>query len=254
MRRKVALAFIGLFTLILISRSVSAEVDGDRLVREAVEYYRGLASISVVEMVIHRPTWERKMVIKAWTRGVSDSLFVIVAPRKDFGNGTLKKGREMWTYNPKINRVIKIPPSMMAQSWMGSDFSNNDLAKSDSILTDYVHRVVATEEHEGKKVYVVESIPKPEAPVVWGKQILKIREDAILLVEEFYDEDMKVVKRLSGYDIQMMGGKLFPKRWKMEKIGREGEYTLLEYKRLEFLDDLPEWIFTLQFLRNPKRL
>ncbi|RMG59024.1 MAG: outer membrane lipoprotein-sorting protein [Deltaproteobacteria bacterium] len=251
---KICFALIVILTIPLSFSRGEELAEGERLVRQAVEYYRGLASISVVEMTVHRPSWERRMVIKAWTKGISDSLFVIVSPKKDRGNGTLKKGREMWTYNPKVNRVVRIPPSMMSQSWMGSDFSNNDLAKSDSILTDYVHRVVAKEVRDGHVVYTVESIPKPDAPVVWGKQVLKIRDDAILLLEEFYDEEMKLVKRLTGFDIQPLGGKLFPKRWKMEKVGEKDEYTLLEYRELRFVDDLPDYIFTVQFLRNPKRL
>jgi outer membrane lipoprotein-sorting protein len=147
------------------------------LVENSFKYMRGNASIATVIMTIHRPDWERKMTIKAWTRGKVDSLFYIQFPPKDRGNGTLKKSREMWLYNPKINRVIKVPPSMMSQSWMGSDFSNNDLAKSDSFVNDYTHSLVDTEIHEGKNVYVIKSMPKPDAPVIWGMQVLKIRQD-----------------------------------------------------------------------------
>ena len=164
--------------------------DAAAVVKAAIDYYRGEASEATVKMVIHRPAWERSMTIHAWTRGQKDSLFYIIAPPKDKGNGTLKRGREMWTYNPKINRVIKLPPSMMSQSWMGSDFSNNDLAKSDSIIEDYVHTLAGTEIQEGKTVYLIKSMPKPEAPVIWGMQKLRIREDHILLAEEFYDEDL----------------------------------------------------------------
>jgi outer membrane lipoprotein-sorting protein len=136
-------------------------------------------------MTIHRPDWERSLTIKAWTRGEKDSIFFILTPPKDVGNGTLKRGREMWIYNPKVNRVIKLPPSMMSQAWMGSDFSNNDLAKSDSILEDYTHLLEGVETHEGKKVYVVKSTPKPAAPVVWGMQRLKIREDSWPRISEW---------------------------------------------------------------------
>ena len=193
------------------------------------------------------------MIIKAWTKGQKDSLFTIIAPPKDKGNGTLKRGREMWTFNPKVNRVIKLPPSMMSQAWMGTDFSNNDLAKSDSILEDYIHTLLSTETHEGKKVFVVKSLPKPDAPVVWGMQKLKIREDLILLAEEFYDEDMKLVKAMTGYQIQILGGKLFPKRWKMQKADKKEEYTLLDYRELLFKKDLPNRLFTLAALRKPGR-
>ncbi|MCP4579468.1 MAG: outer membrane lipoprotein-sorting protein, partial [Deltaproteobacteria bacterium] len=166
------------------------------------------ASVSIVEMTIHRPTWERKTTLKAWTLGEKDSLFTIIAPPKDNGNGTLKKGREMWMYNPKVNRVIKLPPSMMSQAWMGSDFSNNDLAKSDTLINAYTHTMNGTEIHDGKTVYIIKSIPKPDAPEVWGMQMLKIRDDNIFLEQAFYDEDFKLVKVLKFLEIQMIDGKL----------------------------------------------
>ena len=222
--------------------------DVQSLVEAAVQYYRGEASISTVDMTIHRPRWERTLTIRAWTKGQKDSIFIIIAPPKDYGNGTLKRGRGMWMYNPKVNRVIKIPPSMMSQAWMGSDFSNNDIAKSDSILEDYTHKITGTETSDGKKVYVIESIPKLEAPVVWGMQRLKIREDYIFLSQEFYDEDLTLVKAMKGQQIQMLGGKPFPKVWKMQKADVEDEYTVLTYKELEFKQDLPDRLFTLSSL------
>ena len=227
--------------------------DPAELVKAAVDYYRGKASIATVDMIIHRPRWTRTMTIKAWTKGQKDSLFTVLAPPKDKGNGTLKRGREMWTFNPKVNRVIKLPPSMMSQAWMGSDFSNNDLAKSDSILEDYTHELIGTETHEGKKVFVIKSLPKSDAPVVWGMQKIKVREDFIILAEEYYDEDMKLVKAMTGYEIQMFGGKLFPKQWTMQKADKKGEYTLLDYKALEFKEDLSNRLFTLGALRKPGR-
>jgi outer membrane lipoprotein-sorting protein len=227
--------------------------DAGALVEAAVTYYRGKASVSKVDMTVHRPGWERRLTIKAWTRGQKDSIFFILAPPKDEGNGTLKRGREMWVFNPKVNRVIKLPPSMMSRSWMGSDFSNNDLAKSDSILEDYTHVIEDTEIHDGKKVYVVKSVPRPAAPVVWGMQRLRIREDHILLCEAFYDEDLRLVKTMTGLKIEILGGKLFPKIWKMQKAGEKERYTLLEYLQLTFEEALPDHLFTLSSLRNPPR-
>jgi outer membrane lipoprotein-sorting protein len=227
--------------------------DAQAIVQASFDYWRGKASIATVAMVIHRPDWERLMTIRAWTKGQSDSIVIVTAPSKDKGNGTLKRGKEMWIYNPKVNRVIKVPPSMMSQSWMGSDFSNNDLAKSDSILEDYTHTLIGTETHEGKRVYVIKSMPRPAAPVVWGMQQLKVREDHILLQEGFYDEDLKLVKAMTGSQIQQMGGRLFPKVWRMQKAGVEDEYTELVYQELEFRDDLPDSLFTLTNLRNPRQ-
>jgi outer membrane lipoprotein-sorting protein len=223
------------------------------LVRDAVNYYRGDASFSVVDMTIHRPDWERTLTIKAWTKGEKDSLFTIIAPPKDNGNGTLKRGKEMWIFNPKVNRVIKLPPSMMSQSWMGSDFSNNDLAKSDTIIDEYTHEITGTEIHDGKKVYIITSIPKPDAPVVWGMQRLRVREDLVFLSQEFYDEDHELVKTMTGSEIEMLGGKVFPRVWKMQKADAKEEYTILTYGELQFKEDLPDELFTLSSLKNPGR-
>jgi outer membrane lipoprotein-sorting protein len=228
-------------------------LDADSIVKAGFDYWRGKASIATVQMLIHRQDWQRTMTLKAWTRGQKESLFYITAPPKDYGNGTLKKGREMWLFNPKINRVIKVPPSMMSQSWMGSDFSNNDLAKSDSLLLDYDHSIIDTETHEGKKVYVIKSIPRPNAPVVWGMQRLKIREDQIWLSEEFFDEDLKPVKMMTAMEIQMLGGRLFPKVWRMRNVDEKNRYTQLSYESLEFKSSLPDRLFTLSNLKQLRR-
>jgi outer membrane lipoprotein-sorting protein len=222
------------------------------IVQASFNHYRGKASESVVEMVIHRPSWERSMQMHAWTKGTRDSLIRITAPAKDKGNGTLKKGPEMWTYNPKVNRVIKLPPALMSQSWMGSDFSNNDLAKSDSLLSDYTHTLMGIETHEGHTVYRIRSMPQPEAPVVWGMQVLKIRDDAVLLSQEFFDEDLVSVKQMTAQEIQIMGGRMFPKVWKMQETEQQDEYTLLRYHFIEFLDDLPNRVFTLNALKTQR--
>lgn len=225
--------------------------DAKALVNKAVDHLRGKTSRCRVTMIIHRPGWERKMTIKAWTKGLRNSIFWIMEPPRDKGNGTLKKGSEMWVYNPKINRVIKLPPSMMSQSWQGSDFSNNDIAKSDSIIDDYTHRLIRTETHEGKTVYVIRSLPKPGAPVVWGMQELKIREDDILLSQEFFDEDKQPVKKLVMEKIARMGGRLYPVKWKMSKAGATDEYTVLDYDSLEFDVDVSDRMFTVSSLKNP---
>jgi len=247
-----------LFTISLVFISLPARAEEEiadvrALVEEMFDHLRGKASYAVVDMTIHRPDWERVMTIKAWTKGISDSVFVITAPPKDNGNGTLKKGREMWMYNPKVNRVIKLPPSMMSQGWMGSDFSNNDVAKSDSLLNDYTHSLEGTETHEGKKVYLIKSVPIPGAPVVWGLQKLKIREDGVLLSEEFFDEDFELVKAMTTMEIRMVDDRMYPMVWRMQKADTVGEYTQLDYRELEFKQELPDNLFTLSNLRTQRK-
>ena len=251
-KKLILVLWLPLFLFIGLRGDAKAQ-DAQALVEDSFNYMRGKTSMSTVKMTIHRPDWERAVTIKAWTKGQSDSIFWITAPPKDKGNSTLKKKREMWMYNPKVNRVIKIPPSMMSQAWMGSDFSNDDLSKTESLIDDYSHQIIGTETHEGKKVYLIESMPKPEAPVVWGMQRLTIREDHIFLRQEFYDEDLKPVKAMTAFQIQELGGKLFPRVWRMQKADAKEEYTVLEYNELTFDQDLPDTLFTLSSLKTPRR-
>ncbi|MFP4584560.1 MAG: outer membrane lipoprotein-sorting protein [Desulfococcaceae bacterium] len=227
--------------------------DADTIVEKSFRHMRGDASESRVRMTIHRPDWERTMLLRVWTRGETESLIRIEEPARDAGNGTLKVGTEMWMYNPKVNRVIKVPPSMMSQSWMGSDFSNNDLARSDSLLRDYDHELAGSETRNGMTAYRIVSTPRPAAPVVWGKQEMAIREDHILLEQIFFDEDMVEVKRMTTGDIAERDGRLFPGTMRMVKADAPAEYTLMEYLEIEFLDTLPDRYFTRSALQTPRR-
>ena len=243
-----------LLTLLALPLSAPALAPGDdagQIVRAAFDYYRDKASVAKVRLTIHRADWERAQVLHAWTVGEQESLFTIIEPARDRGNGTLKIASDMWTYNPRVNRVIKLPPSMMAQSWMGSDFSNNDLAKADSIVRDFTHTLLAIEQRDGHSVYVIESRPLPGAPVIWGKEILRIRDDKVFLEEAFYDEDGALVKTLTFENIAMISGKLYPRTLIMRPADEPESYTRVEYLELQFLDSLPESLFTQATLRNP---
>ncbi|RLC06324.1 MAG: outer membrane lipoprotein-sorting protein [Deltaproteobacteria bacterium] len=247
MRRTMLIVVILFFA---VSSQVLAQMNAETIVKNAFDYWRGEASVSTSIMTIHRSDWERSMTIKTWTRGESDSLFVITKPAKDRGNGTLKTGNGMWMYNPKVNRVIKLPPSMMSQGWQGSDFSNNDLAKSDSLIKDYVHTLEGTKADQGKNIYLIKSMPKPDAPVIWGMIKLSIREDNILLSEAFFDEDFKAVKIMTAWDIRKTSDKLFPMKWKMQKSDAIDEYTQFVYEKIDFIKSLRKTIFTRANLKN----
>jgi len=260
MRKKRFIWFVrfvwgGALLVLLLSPARAGEPDARALIAGAWDHMRGDTSVSVVKMTVHRAEWERTSVIKAWTRGREDSVFQITAPKKDKGNGTLKIGRDMWTYNPRINRVVKLPPSMMSQSWMGSDFSNNDLSKADTILNDYTHEIEETQVKDGVNVYGIKAVPKPDAPVIWGMQKLKVREDGILLSQAFYDEDMNVVKVMTTTDIREMGGRRFPVTWTMRAMdaGSGEDYTLLTYEALQFDVPVQDRRFTVNALKKPLR-
>jgi outer membrane lipoprotein-sorting protein len=226
--------------------------DATALVRKSFNHYRGLASYARMRMTIHRPEWERSQALEGWTRGEQDSVIVITEPARDRGNGTLKRGQQMWTFNPRVNRVIKLPPSLMGQSWMGSDFTNHDLAKTDSVVVDYEHTLVGTEQRDGHTVYRIRLTPKPGAPVVWGHEEILLRDDDIMLEERFYDQDGQLVKTLIASEIQDFDGRMLPRIITMVQADNPERYTRMEYDHLEFRDTLPDRYFSEAFLRNPQ--
>jgi len=228
------------------------EPDATRIVRDAIEHWRGVSSESVMAMVIHRPDWERSMTIRAWTKGDKKSLVRVLEPRKDRGTGTLIDDNNMWTFSPKVNRVIKVPSSMMGQSWMGSDFSNKDIARVDDIIDLYDHSIVSTEDDDGITIYEIESVPHEDAPVVWGKEVLKIRDDHVVVEHAFYDQDGELVKTLTSLDIGEMGGRVIAIRQRMSKIEAPDEWTEIQVVTVDYDIDIRDSQFTLSNLRNPR--
>ena len=245
--------------LLMLSLSLTAmgsapDRDATEIVRDAVDHWRGVSSYSEVQMVIHRPDWERSMTMRAWTRGDEQSLVRVTEPARDRGNGTLTDDDNMWTYSPRVNRVIKIPSSMMGQSWMGSDFSNKDIAKADDIIDQYAHTLLGTEVVDDVTVYEIESIPFEDAAVVWGREVLRIREDNVVLEHRFYDQDGELVKALESLEIGEMGGRVVALRQRMAKVDAPDEWTEIRVLAVEYDIDVPDSMFTLSNLRNPREL
>jgi len=227
--------------------------DADAILERAYDHYRSQSSATTVAMTVHRPDWERHLDLKAWTRGQDDGLVRFMAPPKDAGNATLKLGRDTWVFNPKLNEVIKLPASMMNQSWMGSDFSYIDLAKSTEIITEYTHRVVANEQSEGHTLWTIDAVPKPGAPVVWGKVALKIRDDDLIIEETFFDQDLKPARRLRTERIAMLGGRLYPVAMTMVPLDAADRWTRIETSEGHFDMKMPDYFFTLSNLQNPRQ-
>ena len=158
----------------------------------------------------------------------------------------------MWSFSPKVNRVIKVPSSMMGQSWMGSDFSNKDIARADDIIDQYDHSILNREEVDGIAVYDIESIPHEDAAVVWGREVLKIRDDHVVLEHAFFDQDGELVKKLVSLEVGEMGGRTIAKRQRMVKTEEPDEWTEISVNDVEYEIDLKDSLFTLSNLRNPR--
>jgi outer membrane lipoprotein-sorting protein len=239
--------------ILFLAPSMAQETDATQLIRNAMDHWRGLTSYSDMTMTIHRPDWERSMTMLSWNKGDKLSLVRIVEPKKDAGNGTLLNDNNMWTYSPKINRIIKVPSSMMSQSWMGSDFSNKDISKSTDIIDQYDHELVATEERDGHVYYTINSVPHEEAAVVWGKEVLTVRDDYVLIEQQFWDQDGVLVKSMKTLEVVEMGGRAVARVMRMGKVDAPDEWTQLTANSIEFDLELADSLFTLSNLRNPRQ-
>ena len=244
-----------LIVSIFIPAGVSAAepANAKELVKLAMDHWRGVTSYSEMTMTIHRADWQRSMSMRAWSEGDKFSLVRVIEPKKDAGNGTLLRGNDMWSYSPKINRIIKIPSSMMNQGWMGSDFSNKDVSKSTDILDQYDHFLSDRSEENGHMVYTIDAIPHEDAATVWGKEVLRIRDDYVLLEEQFWDQDGQLVKVMRANDIAQMGGRAVARVLRMGKLETPDDWTELTVSAIEFDLELPAGVFTLSNLRNPRQ-
>lgn len=242
-------------SIILITTS-SIKIDAQELtakdiITKADEKNRGVSSKGVMSMTIIRPSWERTIEMKNWSKGDDNFMILITAPAKEKGQVFLKVGKEMWNYVPTISRMIKIPPSMMMQSWMGSDFTNDDLVKQSSIVVDYNHVLLGQEELRGQNCYIIELIPLPEAPVVWGKIKSWITVDGTnVWKNEYYDEDGFLQNIENAYDIKQMNDRTIPTRFEMVPADEEGKKTIMNIHEIEYNMEISDSFFSKQNMKK----
>lgn len=204
------------------------------------------------EMTIATPRWQRTLALRAWLERPRRSFVRILAPAKERGIGSLRIGAEMWNYLPNVERTIKIPPSMMLQPWMGSDFTNDDLVKQSSAVDDYTQRVLREEESGGVRAYVVEALPKPDAAVVWGKIVYWVRKaDYLPLKQEYYSERGELVRVMSFSEVRPMGGRTIPTRWEMRPSDKPGNATTIVVKSALYNRPIDAEIFSQRHLQQP---
>lgn len=229
----------------------SQQLSAKEIIQKADEKGRGETSQGTMTLTIIRPDWQRSISMKAWSKGTNYSLIYITAPAKEKGQVFLKRQKEMWNWVPSIERMIKIPPSMMMQSWMGSDYTNDDLVKESSIVVDYTQTLLGKEMVRDKNCYKIELIPLPEAPVTWGKVIAWITVDGFdQWKAEFYDEEMDLINLMNAYNIQTMGNREIPTRLEIEPINKKGSKTVLEINSMVFNQPMSDGFFSQQNMRN----
>lgn len=220
------------------------------IVQKADEKIRGKSSHLRMTIQTIRPDWRRTMEIEAWMKGTDLSLIRILAPAKERGIIFLKKEKEVWVWYPTLERSIRLPPSMMSQSWMGTDFTNDDLVKESSLLKEYTHRIMGDTLIDNRACYTIEMIPLPEAAVVWSKVIVCIdKKDFMELHSRFYDEDGLLINTMNSRDIQIMSERLIPTTFEMIPADKKNQRTEMKYQRIDFDPIIPDAFFTLETMR-----
>ena len=242
--------FLIVLKLMLHPASTSAQTAAE-IIDRMEEVMRGESSVAEMTMTIERPRYTREISMKAWSMGEDFSLILITAPARDQGTTYLKRRNEIWNYVPNIDRTIKMPPSMMSQSWMGSDFTNDDLVRESSTVDDYEHRILREEEYNGRDAWVLELIPKPDTPIVYGKVLMWVdKEHYIQLRVENYDQRDELANTIEFSEIGEMGGRTFPAKMTLTPADKPDHQTIMEYRNLEFDVDLSESFFTQQNMRR----
>lgn len=249
--KKIAL-YLVLMLLALPARAAEDPVLRD-LVDKANKALRGESSHGEMTMTIVTPSWKRAMEVEGWNRQREYAFILIHSPAKDKGTITLRRKNEMWLWLPKVERVIKVPPTMMHQAWQGSDFTYEDIVKADSVVKDYDHKLLEKKEEGDHTVWKIECTPKPDAPVVWGRVLIWVGtwgEEAVPLKEEDYSERGELVRTITLSDVKKMGGRLIPAKLECVPNKKAGQKTTLEYHSLEFDVPLDDKFFSLSRLQK----
>jgi outer membrane lipoprotein-sorting protein len=234
----------------MVLPGLSRAQDALEIIKKVDQKMRGNYSYQEMEMKIVRPDWERAVTMKSWTKGTTYALILITSPAKEKGQVFLKRDKEMWNWVPSIERMIKIPPSMMMQSWMGSDFTNDDLVRESSIVIDYEHNYLGEEDINGITCWKLELNPKPEAPVVWGRITSWVDKEYNQLKVEYYDEDEFLVNIMNQSDIRQMDDREIPTHLEMIPADEEGKKTVINILSATFDDPIPENFFSQQNMQR----
>lgn len=231
--------------------STTGAADGLKILRKIDDLWRGKSSAALMSMRIKTAHWERSLRMKGYSKGKDLSLVRIVRPKQEAGTATLKVEDNIWNYLPKTRRVMKIPASMMMGSWMGSHFTNDDLVRESRLEEDYTFELAERRTADGQAVYEITLMPRPEAPVVWGKVVLEVQKDTLIPNrEDFYDEEGKLVRKLVFENLQTVGNRRLPMTLRMLPVDKPDEFTEFSYEQLKFDVPLPDSFFSLQNLKR----
>jgi outer membrane lipoprotein-sorting protein len=237
--------------MILIGVTIINGQTAEEIIKKAENSLKGKTAHGVIEMIVETPDFTREIEMESWWEGNEKALIVIKSPRKEEGNKTLKIGNEMWNYLKNTETTIKVPPSMMLQSWNGSDFTNDDLVRESNLNDDYTMKILGEEKVNNELCWKIELNPKPSAPVVWGKLFYYVRKtDELPAKVEYYDEKGKKIRTMLLTNIKKFNGRLIPSEWSMVSNIKEGRSTIIKIKEMEFDININSRIFSFSELER----
>lgn len=242
-----------LIFLILVFNSFLIGQTATEIVKKSNDNNLGITSQGESKMTVVRPDWSREVEMKSWSKGTDYYLIYITAPARDMGQVFLKRKQELWNWMPSIGRMIKLPPSMLMQSWMGSDFTNDDLLKQSSLVEDYEHSIVAEDTLDNFATWQIDFIPKPNAPVVWGKIKMWITKKHFLQIKvEYFDETLELINTMTGTNIKNVGDRMLPTKMEIIPADKPGNKTVLEYSSIVFDKPISDGFFSQQNMKKVK--
>ena len=240
-----------LFCILGVIRAGAQTLSATDIVKRADDNRRGQSSYSEITMTIVRPAWTREIGITSWAKGTDYSLALITSPARDKGQAFLKRQKDLWNWQPSIGRMIKMSSSVMGQSWMGSDFTNDDMVRESSTVNDYVHRLEGTEKVREFDCYKLILIPKEDAAVVWGKVIMWVSTtDFVEIKTEFYDEDDELVNTFNAYDIKVYGSRRLPSRMEVVPADKPNQKTIMVVEKYDFDIAIEDSFFSQQNMQR----
>jgi len=246
-------AYILVCIIALMAMELQQDLSAKDIVKKADDNMRGKTSQADITIKIIRPTWSREMTMKAWSKGDDYSMILVTGPAREKGTVFLKREKEVWNWMPSIERNIKLPPSMMSQSWMGTDFTNDDLVKEASSVSDYDHKLLGRATISDRDCYKIEMIPKPSAAIVWEKVIVWIdSKDFLQLKAEFYDEDGALINIMNSSEIKEIGGRKITSKIEMFPVDKKGNSTVILYNDIIFDRPIDDNFFSTRQMKHLK--
>jgi outer membrane lipoprotein-sorting protein len=250
--RRQVLFELSVFTLLagaFSPRAAPSSPSPEELLDQVDDLYRSQSSQATLQMTIVTERYQRSLTLESTTKGEENSLVRILKPEKEAGIATLRVGKNLWNYLPNVDRTMRVPIGMMSSSWMGSHFSHDDVVRESRFADDYELRFLESTSGQSASEYVIEAVPRPASPVVWGKVIIRIAENRLPIEAQFFDEKNRRVRTITWQNPRSEGGRIIPTTMRLEPSDKPGQFTEIKILHIEFDVPIPDQTFTLRTLR-----